>query len=63
MSYYHRYHRYSADEDKHSNQTKDDITRRRLEQLENELKIEEPESHNYYTDKIMYKAHHKRNKK
>ena len=57
-----RYRRYSSGSrfDSQSEDNEDAITRRRVQQLNEEIKIERPSERNYYSDKAMRKAHKRR---
>ena len=60
-----RYHRYSTKSESDSLSEDDQqaaITRRRVQQLNAEIKIERPSESNYYSDKALRKAHKRRHR-
>lgn len=60
MAGYHRYSTKSQTDDVSDNDRREAITRRRIQQLNEEIKIERPSESNYYSDKAMRKAHKRR---
>jgi hypothetical protein len=54
---YHKQYKRNRISDRPSENNEAAITRRRVQQLNDEIKIERTSDSNYYSDKVMKKAH------
>lgn len=57
-----RYHQYAKQgySTSASGSSESSVTRKRVQQLQEEIKIENPSDENYYGDKLMRKMHRRR---
>lgn len=61
---YNRYNsQYKSDAAASDESCDDAIKRRRIQQLNDEIKIEQPNDSNYYSDKALRKAHRHRSRR
>lgn len=51
-----RYHRYASDTVSNETEKEDAITKKRVEQLNSEIKIKKPDEQDYYAKKALKKA-------